>query len=174
MGCPNDITLIGDKLYFSEFWIASFHNEPGDEREIFRNRVYEFSLIENKLDSMEHHFGTPNGVASSTDGSLLFVGDIQSNKLYRAMMNGGKAGPVHPFVDLDTMELEGPDGMAIAEDGRIFLALYRSGKLLVLNPDGSPVGYLPTGPLTTNCIFAADGKTLYITADRKLKRVIIP
>ena len=142
MGCPNDITLIGDKLYFSEFWIASFHNEPGDEREIFRNRVYEFSLIENKLD--------------------------------RARMNGGKAGPVHPFVDLDKMELEGPDGMAIAEDGRIFLALYRSGKLLVLNADGSPVGYLPTGPLTTNCIFAADGKTLYITADNKLKRIIIP
>jgi sugar lactone lactonase YvrE len=64
--------------------------------------------------------------------------------------------------------------MAIAKDGRIFLALYRSDRVLVLGPDGEAMGTLYTGPLTSNCIFAGDGKTLYITADKKLKRVVIP
>ena len=173
-GCPNDITVIGDMLYFSEFWIPSFHKESGEEREIFRNRVYVYSFKKKSLDSLEFNFDTPNGVASSPDGSFLFIGDVQANKLYRARLKKGKAGPLEVFVDLDKLGLKGPDGMTIHKDGRIFLALYRSDKLLVLNPDGSPIGYLPTGPLSTNCILAADGKTLYITADRKLKRVIIP
>jgi sugar lactone lactonase YvrE len=38
-GCPNDITLTGNMLYFSEFWIPSFHKESGEERDIFRLRV---------------------------------------------------------------------------------------------------------------------------------------
>jgi gluconolactonase len=173
-GCPNDITVIGDMLYFSEFWIPSFHMESGEKREIFRNRVYVYSFKKKSLDSLEFNFDTPNGVASSPDGSFLFIGDVQANKLYRARLKKGKAGPLEVLADLDKLGLKGPDGMTIHKDGRIFLALYRSDKLLVLNPDGSPIGYLPTGPLSTNCIFAADGKTLYITADRKLKRVIIP
>jgi len=76
-------------------------------------------------------------VASSPDWKFLFVGDIQANKLYRARLIKGKAGPLEVFVDLDKLNLKGPDGMTIHKDGRIFLALYRSDKLLVLNPDGS-------------------------------------
>jgi gluconolactonase len=173
-GCPNDITVTGDMLYFSEFWIPSFHKETGEEREIFRNRVYAYSFKKKSLDSLDFNFEIPNGVASSPDGKLLFIGDHQANKLYRARLKKGKAGALEVFVDLDKLGLKGPDGMTIHKDGRIFLALYRSDKLLVLNPDGSPIGYLATGSLSSNCIFAADGKTLYITADRKLKRVIIP
>lgn len=173
LGCPNDITVTGDFLCFSEFWIPSFHKESGESQEIFRNRVYTYSIKKKILDSLDFIFDTPNGIASSPDGKLLFVGDIQANKLYRAKIKKGKVGPLDVFVDLDKLDLKGPDGMAIHKDGRIFLALFRSDKLLVLNPDGTPIGYLSTGPLTTNCIFAADGNSLYITADRKLKRVII-
>ena len=174
LGCPNDITQIGDHLYFSEFWIDGFHRNTGATREIFKNRVYSFSLADRKVDSLAFSFGTPNGVASSTDGNMLYVGDYSENKLYRAQVADGKVGPVELFFDLEDVELQGPDGMAVAQDGRIFLALYGSERLLVINPDGTPAGTLPTGPLTSNCVFAADGETLYITADRKLKRVIVP
>ena len=126
------------------------------------------------MDSLKFDFGTPNGVASSPDGSRLFVGDISTNMLYSSEIRNGKAGPLELLVDLEKLDLAGPDGMAVAEDGRIFLALFRSGGLLVLEPDGGPIGFLPTGPLSTNCIFASDGKTLYITADRKLKRIVVP
>lgn len=174
LGCPNDLTLVGDILYFSEFWIPGFHRDTGEERELFRNRVYACHLKNFNLDSVEFSFETPNGVASSPDGKYLFIGDITANKLYKARINKGQAGRMEELVDLSKLELNGPDGMAIHVDGRIFLALYGSDKLLVLNPDGSPLGTLATGPLTSNCIFSTDGKTLYITADKKLKRVIIP
>lgn len=174
LGCPNDLTLMGDMLYFSEFWIAGFHQETGEQREIFTNRVYAYHLKKHTLDSLKFSFKTPNGVASSPDGKFLFIGDIEANKLYRAKVKKGQVGELEELVDLSKLELVGPDGLAIHRDGRIFLALYRSDKLLVLNPDGSAIGTLATGSLTSNCYFAADGKTLYITADQKLKRVIVP
>ncbi len=174
LGCPNDLTLIGNHLYFSEFWIEGFQQGSGAKREIFSNRVYGLSLRNLELDSLDFDFETPNGVASSPDRRYLFVGDYDSNKLYRAEVKNDQVGPLELLSDLNNMDLKGPDGMAIALDGRIFLALYGSDKLLVLAPDGSALGILPTGPLTSNCIFAADGKTLYITADQKLIKVIVP
>jgi gluconolactonase len=174
LGCPNDLTVIGKNLYFSEFWIESFHKETGATRQIFENRVYALNIKSMKLDSLDFDFDTPNGVASSPDGSHLFVGDISANRLYRSKVIKGKAGPMELFLDLDDLNLLGPDGMTIGADGRIFLALFRSDGLLVLEPDGSPIGFLATGPLTSNCIFAADDKTLYFTSERMLKRVVIP
>jgi len=174
LGCPNDLTLMGDMLYFSEFWIAEFHQETGEQREIFTNRVYAYHLKKKTLDSIEFSFITPNGVASSPDGKFLFIADYSSNKLYRGKVKRGNVGVLEELADLSKLELAGPDGMAIHRDGRIFLALYGSDILLVLDPDGNALGTLDTGPLTSNCFFAADGKTLYITADQKLKRVIVP
>lgn len=174
LGCPNDITVIEDQLFFSEFWIPSFHKESGEKQEIFKNRVYSLDLKREVLDTLKFNFLTPNGIASSPDEKFLLVGDIQANKLFRARVKRGKLSGLELFVNLSEHGLLGPDGMCIHKDGRIFLALYRSDKLLVLNPDGSPIGTLATGPLTSNCFFAADGKTLYITADKKLKQVVVP
>lgn len=83
LGCPNDLTLIGDILYFSEFWIPGFHRDTGEERELFHNRVYAYHLKKSTLDSVGFNFETPNGVASSPDGKYLFIGD---NKLYKASL----------------------------------------------------------------------------------------
>jgi sugar lactone lactonase YvrE len=174
LGSPNDLAIAGDKLYFSEFWIEGFHQGSGATRQIFTNRIYSVSLSGGEVDSLEFKFDTPNGIAVSPDGNKIFTADVSSNKLYTGHRFGDRIGMLHLLADLGKMGLEGPDGMAVAEDGRIFLALYGSECLLVLQPDGSPAGILQTGPLTSNCVFAPDGKTLYITADRKLKRVVVP
>lgn len=126
------------------------------------------------MDSLAFHFETPNGVASSPDGKELYVTDFPTNKLYRAKIIKGVPGPMQLLTDLNKLDKSGLDGLTISRDGRIFQALFRTGQLLVLDVDGNALGYLPTGPLTTNCIFAEDGKTLYVTADHKLKRVIVP
>ena len=78
------------------------------------------------------------------------------------------------LTNLEPYNLSSPDGLTVSKDGRIFQALYRSDKLAVIAPDGQVIGYLPTGPLTSNCIFDKQGRYLYITADKKLKRVKIP
>jgi gluconolactonase len=68
LGSPNDIAIIGDHLFFSEFWIEGFRGDRGGKREIFRNRVYSYSLTDGVMDSLAFTFDTPNGVASSPDG----------------------------------------------------------------------------------------------------------
>jgi sugar lactone lactonase YvrE len=79
------------------------------------------------------------------------------------------------LTDLKEYNFEGPDGMVVNNDGFVFVALYGKGNVvLVINPEGNVIGYLPTGPLTSNCVFAADDKTLYITANKKLMRVVVP
>jgi len=174
LGSPNDLAIFGNKLYFSEFWIEGAPQGSGATRQIFTNRVYSVSLPGGEPDSLGFNFDIPNGVAVSPDGNKLFVAEFAGNKLYTGHRFGERMGRLRLLTDLEELGLQGPDGMAVAEDGRIFLALYRSDCLLVLHPDGSPAGILQTGPQTSNCVFAADGKTLYITADRKLKRVVVP
>jgi len=175
LGSPNDLTIIGDKLYFSEFWLGMYLDETSKKREIFINRVYSISLNDNSLDTIPFDFELPNGVASSPDGKQLFIADYLPNKLYKAELINGKVGPMQLFTDLTSYGLSRPDGLAVSQDGRIFLALYgESEKVVVLASDGRVIGYLATGNLTSNCTFAEDGKTLYITADNKLKRIKIP
>ncbi len=175
LGSPNDLAIIGDNLYFSEFWLNMYLKETGRKREIFNNRVYKMSLKDNTLDSIAFTFGLPNGVACSPDEKSLFIADWSSDKLYKAVTRGGVLGPMKLLTDLKRYKLGGPDGLTINTDGFIFLALYGKAEiLLVISPNGNAIGYLATGPLTSNCVFAEDDKTLYITANKKLMRVVVP
>lgn len=156
---PNDLTFIGDDLFFSDF---------------SGGRAYSMSINGQSLDTIPFNFENPNGIFSSQDGKQLYFTDFGTDKLYKADVINGQVGPVRLVVDLTTYELSDPDGLAVSEDGHIFQALYGSEKVVVIAPDGNVIGYLPTGPRTSNCVFAEDGKTLYITADMKLMRVVIP
>jgi len=175
LGSPNDLTIIGDYLYFSEFWLGMYLDNTSNKREIFLNHVYKMSLKDLMLDTLAFTFGMPNGVAKSPDDKQLFIADSQSNKLVKAEVKDGKPGPMKEIADVSIYGLAVPDGLAVSRDGRIFLALYGdSEKLVVLDSGGNAIGYLATGPLTSNCVFAADDKTLYITANKKLMRVVVP
>ena len=175
LGSPNDLTIIEDKLYFSEFWLEMYLAETERKREIFNNRVYKLSLNNNALDSIPFSFSLPNGVTSSPDGKDLFIADWSADKLYKVELEEGVVGKMELLTDLEEYNFKGPDGMAVNNDGFLFVALYGKGNVvLVINPEGNVMGYLPTGPLTSNCVFAADDKTLYITANKKLMRVVVP
>ena len=175
LGSPNDLTIIGDYLYFSEFWLGMYLDNTSKKREIFLNRVYKMSLKDMTLDTLAFTFGIPNGVAKSPDEKQLYIADSQSNKIFTAKVKNGKPGPMQEIADVSQYGMAVPDGLAVSRDGQIFLALYGdSEKLVVLDSDGNAIGYLATGPLTSNCVFAADNKTLYITANKKLMRVVVP
>lgn len=176
LGSPNDLAIIGENLYFSEFWYNKSLKETGRKQEIFNSRIYKMSLKNNELDSIKFSFGITNGVARSSDGKFLFIADWKSNKLYKAEVRSGILEPMDLLTDIKKYEFGGPDGLTVNKDGFIFLALFgeKGNVLFVINPEGNVIGYLPTGKLTTNCVFAADDKTLYITANKKLMRVVVP
>jgi sugar lactone lactonase YvrE len=57
-----------------------------------------------------------------------------------------------------------PDGMAIAADGRLFVATTVSQGVTVISPDGRVLAEINLGEHATNCAF--DGPALYVTATR--------
>jgi len=69
-------------------------------------------------------------------------------------------------------EVGSPDGMTVDHAGRLYIAIFASG-VLILSPEGERLGFIDTGPRTTNCTFGADRQTLDITADGKLKRIVL-
>ncbi len=115
----------------------------------------------------------PNGIGLSPDDRTLYVADNAARKLFAYPLDedGQRDGDGQLFHDL--ADLGGPDGMTVDAHGRLFVAIYDQG-ILILSPDGEErLGFIPTGAQTTNCTFGADGITLYVTADHALKRVVV-
>lgn len=113
----------------------------------------------------------PNGIGVSPDGQMLYVNDNGDEKIWAyPILEPGKVGEGRLLNDL--ADLGGPDGMTVGPLGRVYTTIYGKG-VLILSPEGERLGFLETGPQTTNCVFGADGKTLYVTADKSLKRVVL-
>jgi gluconolactonase len=68
----------------------------------------------------------------------------------------------------------GPDGMAVDEAGKLFVASFLGRAIEVFAPDGEHVGTISVTGAPSNCAFGgADGGTLYITTARALYRVTL-
>ena len=171
-GSPNDITIVNDKLFFSEFFLGNRLRPLKAEREIFKNRVYIVSLSDNSIDTLKYEFKVPNGVASSPDGKTVYIGDIRSHLITKVSLKKGEVKNIKPFIDLSFMGKAGPDGMTVSKNGTVYIALFGGGKVVVIDKKGNALGYIVTGTRTTNCILSEDEDFLYVTSDGKLKKVV--
>lgn len=111
----------------------------------------------------------PNGIAFGPDGAL-YVNETMTGDVHRypapASGNGGgrqRFGNVvdarHPAV------VKGPDGMAFAADGRLFVTVVGQGDVAILSSDGRLADRLPvSGGGPTNVAFGLHGDgRIYIT-----------
>jgi len=118
----------------------------------------------------------PNGIGLSPDEKTLYVNDNGAKKIMAyPLLAPGKVGEGRVLYDTDTDDASGggPDGMCVDHAGRLYVAIFDAGGILVLSSEGQRLGFIATGPQTTNCTFGADGRTLYVTADKSLKRVVL-
>jgi gluconolactonase len=99
----------------------------------------------------------PNGIAFDAEQRLYWT-ESMAHRVCR--LDGGK--PV-TFCQLSDDHV--PDGMAVAADGRLFVATTVSGGVTVISPDGRILAEIHLGEHATNCIF--DGSALYVTATRE-------
>jgi gluconolactonase len=65
--------------------------------------------------------------------------------------------------------LGGPDGLVIDQAGTIFATGLE--RVFVFAPDGTHLGSIFPGSLTSNVAWGEDGFSLFITADRRLLRL---
>lgn len=107
----------------------------------------------------------PNGIGLSPDGKTLYVNDFLSGSriFYLPVLEDGTLGAADTLKGFAS---GGPDGMAVAASGNVYLALNLRARILKVNPKGDIIGEIvfPKGSGVTNlCFGGPDMKTLYIT-----------
>ena len=97
----------------------------------------------------------PNGIVLRPDGKTLLVGESVRNRvLAYPVLAPGKVGSMTVFADLpaktgDQIDNQ-PDGMALDEDGNLYVAHFGMRQVQVLDPRGKLIRRLPGGNLTTS------------------------
>jgi gluconolactonase len=102
-----------------------------------------------------------NGLGFSPDGRTLYHSDSRSD-LVRAydVRPDGAVGPWRTFA----RTAQTPDGLAVAADGSVWVALAEGGAVAVLGPDGTERARLPVPlPMVTSVCFGGDDlRDLYV------------
>jgi len=88
------------------------------------------------------HLAIANGIALSPDGMRLWIGEFALGRLYRIDLQD--AVTPAPFGATTAYHFTGPapDSMRIDGAGRVYVALYGQGRVLVFSPRGLPMGQI--------------------------------
>jgi gluconolactonase len=150
---PNDLAFGPDgRLYFTES--GSETDFRFDVRSPGRLFVIDGSGGGEML--MELPDVYPNGIAFDAQQRLYWT-ESAAHRIRR--MENGQAVT---FCQLSDGHV--PDGMAIAADGRFFVATTISGGVTVISAEGEVLEEIDLGEHATNCTF--DGSDLYVTATK--------
>jgi len=105
-----------------------------------------------------------NGLGLSPDGKWLYHSDTHRNTVHKyAVSPDGSLGPKDVLAVLPG---EAPDGLAVSQDGRVWVALASSSCVVVLDASGAEVERvsIPVPMCTSVCFGGDDLKDLYIVS----------
>jgi gluconolactonase len=117
----------------------------------------------------------PNGIAFSPDEKILYISDVDPDRagwLAYDVKDDGTVGNGRVLFDATPWARRpffGPDGFKVDRTGNIFGS--RPGGVSVIAPDGTLLGTIETGGLTSNVAWGEDGHSLFITASDTVYRI---
>lgn len=83
-----------------------------------------------------------NGIALSPDGRVLWATEFGRNLLHRIELQNPTT-PVRTGISVPYhFQGPAPDSMRIDSEGNVYVALYTQGRVLVLSPNGVPIGQI--------------------------------
>ncbi|WP_144637627.1 SMP-30/gluconolactonase/LRE family protein [Bordetella genomosp. 13] len=153
----NDLIFDAEgNLYFTDQGQTGLHDPTG--------RVYRLRP-NGQLDQLLSNVPSPNGVALSPDGKVLYVAVTRGNCVWRVpLLPDGSVSKVSQFFT--SHGPSGPDGLAVDVEGNVIVANPGLGYVWLLNPRAEPIQVWrsPAGASTTNIAFGGeDGRSLYCT-----------
>ncbi|AVT12745.1 SMP-30/gluconolactonase/LRE family protein [Paracidovorax avenae] len=153
----NDLVFDAEgNLYFTDQGQSGLHDPSG--------RLYRLRP-NGQLDLLLHNVPSPNGVALSPDGRVLYLAVTRGNCVWRVpLLPDGSVAKVSQFFT--SYGPSGPDGLAVDGQGRVLVANPGLGVVWVLNGRAEPEWVLRgiPGSSTTNLAYGGeDRRTLYVT-----------
>lgn len=150
---PNDLAFGPDgRLYFTD---SGTEEDPRAETPS-PGRLFVLGASGEGELLMERPRLYPNGIGFDAQGSLYWT-ESRGHRVCR--LEDGE-----PVTFSQLSENHVPDGMAFADDGRLFVCTTISGGVTVVSPEGEVLEEINLGEHATNCIFA--GSILYVTASK--------
>lgn len=173
---PNDVVRRSDgTVFFTDppYGLKGLDESP--VKELKFNGVYRVDT-DGSVHLLDDGLSFPNGIALSPDERTLYVSNSDPKRpvwMAYSLDAQGNATGKRIFADASDLMGEGvpglPDGMAVAEDGRLFAT--GPGGVLVFDPDGKRLGRIETGAAVSNCAFGDDGHTLYMSSHTLVARI---
>ena len=176
LNSPNDITVAADRaIWFTDPTFGLLMPNQGSlaDPELDHRSVYRFDPATKELRRMAD-FEQPNGLFFSPDGRTLYVSDTA---LSLNEIPGPQTGRTHEIQAFD-VAADGslsnrrffchtdhgyPDGFAVDERGWIWTTA--ADGIHIIAPDRTPLGYIPTPSVSSNCAFGGPGMSrLFIAA----------
>lgn len=173
LNSPNDLVCRSNgDIFFTDppFGLPRQFDDP--ERELTFSGVYRLST-HGDLTLLLDDLRSPNGIVFSPDEKTLYLADGDQNRaawLAYEVRDDGTLG--HGRVLLDVTGVAGyggPDGLEVDHLGNMFGAAREA--VFVIAADGTHLGTIPMGSITTNLGWGEDGSTLFITTERRLLRL---
>lgn len=116
----------------------------------------------------------PNGLAFTPDGKELIVAETYRQRLWRGRWDAATGSWLQPRIWATGLDgAPGPDGMAFAADGTLFVAVYGSGSIMHLDLGGTIMARYPLpGRNPTNCAFDPSGELGLVVTEAELGRIL--
>jgi len=103
-------------------------------------------------------FQFPNGLAFGPDGKTLYLAETYLQRVWQGRWDA-QTGQWRPVSEiLHTSGPNGPDGLALALDGRVYAAVYGAGCIMSAMSGQEPETIAVNGSCPTSCAFDPFGK----------------
>lgn len=116
-------------MYYTQF-SGTVYNPTG--------AVYRFAPDMKEQECFIPHLCGPNGIAFSTDYSVMWLTEFTAGRVLRIPMNNLGLGT----VVYHTTGYFGPDSCEVDSDDNLYVCLFNQGRVVILNRDGYPCGQI--------------------------------